>query len=30
LYPKPFSKVKGKNKLIFSEIKNYHRIYEWV
>lgn len=30
LYPKPFSKVKGKKKLIFSEIKNYHRIYEWV
>lgn len=30
LYPEPFSKVKGKEKLIFSEIKNYHRIYEWV
>ncbi|MDX6191621.1 hydroxymethylglutaryl-CoA synthase family protein [Flavobacterium sp. FlaQc-52] len=30
LYPEPFSKVKGKKKLIFSEIKNYHRIYEWV
>ncbi|KIC00730.1 3-hydroxy-3-methylglutaryl-ACP synthase [Flavobacterium sp. JRM] len=30
LFPKPFSKVKGKKKLIFSEIKNYHRIYEWV
>ncbi len=29
-YAKPYSKVKGKNRLIFSEIRNYHRIYEWV
>lgn len=30
LYPEAFNHVKGKNKLIFSEIKNFHRIYEWV
>ena len=30
LNPKAFSHVKGKNKLIFTEIKDYHRIYEWV
>lgn len=25
-----YKHVKGKNKLVFSEIKDYHRIYEWV
>ncbi|WP_103865517.1 hydroxymethylglutaryl-CoA synthase family protein [Aquimarina sp. I32.4] len=30
LYPKAFNHVKGKNKLIFSEIEDYHRKYEWV
>lgn len=30
LHPTPFSHVQGKNRLIFSEIKNFHRIYEWV
>lgn len=30
LYPKAFNHVKGKNRLIFSEIKDFHRIYEWV
>ena len=30
LFPKPFQHVEGKNKLIFSEIRDYHRIYEWV
>jgi polyketide biosynthesis 3-hydroxy-3-methylglutaryl-CoA synthase-like enzyme PksG len=25
-----FNHVCGKNRLIFSEIKNFHRIYEWV
>ncbi len=30
LYPEPFKHVKGKGKLIFSEIKDYHRKYEWV
>ena len=30
LFPEPISHIKGKNRLIFSEIKNFHRIYEWV
>jgi polyketide biosynthesis 3-hydroxy-3-methylglutaryl-CoA synthase-like enzyme PksG len=30
IYPRPFSHVKGKNRIIFSEINNYHRKYEWV
>lgn len=30
VFPVPFSHVQGKNKLIFSEIKNFHRIYNWV
>ena len=25
-----YNKLKGKNKLVLSEIKNYHRIYKWV
>lgn len=25
-----FKHVQGKNRLVFSEIKDYHRIYEWV
>jgi len=29
-FPKPFSHVKGKNKLVFSAIKEFHREYEWV
>ncbi len=30
LYPEVFSHVQGKNRLVFSEIKDYHRKYEWV
>ena len=30
LHPEPFRHVQGKNRLILSEIKEYHRIYEWV
>ena len=30
LFPKPLSHVRGKGRLIFKEIKNFHRIYEWV
>ena len=30
LHPEAFSHVQGENKLIFSEIKDFHRIYEWV
>lgn len=30
LYPEPFSHVQGKNRLVLSEIKDYHRKYEWV
>jgi polyketide biosynthesis 3-hydroxy-3-methylglutaryl-CoA synthase-like enzyme PksG len=29
-FPKAFSHVAGKGRLVFSEIKNYHRIYEFV
>jgi len=29
-FPKPFAHVKGKNKLVFSAIKEFHRKYEWV
>lgn len=29
-FPRAFERVEGKNRLIFSEIKNYHRIYQWV
>ena len=29
-FAKFFNRLLGKNKLVFSEIKNYHRIYEWV
>ncbi|MEJ5103701.1 MULTISPECIES: hydroxymethylglutaryl-CoA synthase family protein [Chryseobacterium] len=29
-FPKPFNHVKGKNKLVFSAIKDFHRKYEWV
>ncbi|WP_317048441.1 hydroxymethylglutaryl-CoA synthase family protein [Chitinophaga flava] len=29
-FPMAFKHVKGKNRLVFSEIKNYHRIYQWV
>jgi len=29
-YPKPFSYIKGKNRLVFSEISDFHRKYEWV
>ena len=29
-FPKAFGHVQGKNRLIFSEIKDYHRLYEWV
>lgn len=30
LYPKAFNHVKGNNRLVFSEIEDFHRIYEWV
>ncbi|KAA1246064.1 hydroxymethylglutaryl-CoA synthase family protein [Aquimarina sp. RZ0] len=30
MFPKSFNLVKGKNRLVFSEIKNFHRIYSWV
>lgn len=30
LYPKAFKHVQGKNRLIFSSIKDFHRKYEWV
>ena len=30
LHPESYSHVKGKGRLIFSEIENYHRKYEWV
>jgi polyketide biosynthesis 3-hydroxy-3-methylglutaryl-CoA synthase-like enzyme PksG len=30
LFPEPYSHVQGQNRLVFSEIKEYHRIYEWV
>lgn len=29
-FPKTFSYVEGKNRLVFAAIKNFHRIYEWV
>ena len=29
-FPKVFETIEGKNKIVFSEIKNFHRIYEWV
>jgi polyketide biosynthesis 3-hydroxy-3-methylglutaryl-CoA synthase-like enzyme PksG len=29
-FPQVYEKVKGGNKLVFSEIKDYHRIYQWV
>lgn len=30
IYPGAFKHVSGKGRLIFSEIKDYHRIYKWV
>ncbi|WP_136667786.1 hydroxymethylglutaryl-CoA synthase family protein [Flavobacterium sp. H122] len=30
LFPNAFKHIEGKNRLVFSEIKDYHRIYEWV
>jgi polyketide biosynthesis 3-hydroxy-3-methylglutaryl-CoA synthase-like enzyme PksG len=30
IYPLAFNHVKGKNRVIFSGINNYHRKYEWV
>ncbi len=29
-FPEPYAHVKGKNKLVFSEIKDFHRKYEFV
>ena len=29
-FPEAFKHVQGKNRLVFSEIKDYHRKYEWV
>lgn len=29
-FPAPYAYVKGKGRLVFSEIKDFHRIYEWV
>ncbi|WP_307734946.1 hydroxymethylglutaryl-CoA synthase family protein [Chitinophaga nivalis] len=29
-FPETFKHVEGKNRLVFSEIKNFHRIYKWV
>lgn len=29
-FPKPYSHVEGKQRLVFSEIRDYHRLYEWV
>ncbi len=29
-FPEPYQYVRGKNRLIFSEVKDYHRKYEWV
>lgn len=29
-FPEAFKHVQGKNRLVFSEIKDYHRIYEFV
>jgi polyketide biosynthesis 3-hydroxy-3-methylglutaryl-CoA synthase-like enzyme PksG len=29
-FPQAYKHVQGKNRLVFSEIKNYHRIYEFV
>lgn len=28
--PEPFEHMKGKNRLVLSEIKNYHRKYKWI
>lgn len=30
LFPRPFSQIEGKNRLVLSEINNYHREYRWV
>lgn len=30
LFPKPYAHVAGKNRLIFSEVKDFHRKYTWV
>ncbi len=30
LHPEPFKHVQGKNRLVLSEIDNYHRKYKWV
>jgi polyketide biosynthesis 3-hydroxy-3-methylglutaryl-CoA synthase-like enzyme PksG len=29
-FPNVFNLIKGKSKLVFSEIKDFHRIYEWI
>lgn len=29
-FPQVYENVKGRNRLVFSEIKDYHRIYQWV
>jgi polyketide biosynthesis 3-hydroxy-3-methylglutaryl-CoA synthase-like enzyme PksG len=29
-FPAPFRRITGKNRLVFSEIKEFHRKYEWV
>ena len=29
-FPHVYKKVKGSNRLVFSEIRDYHRIYQWV
>lgn len=29
-FPHVYEKIKGRNRLVFSEIKDYHRIYQWV
>ena len=30
LYPGAFERVKGRDKLVFSAVKDYHREYQWV
>lgn len=30
VFPMAYKHVEGKNRLVFSEIKDYHRIYDWV
>lgn len=29
-YPEAFAQVKGKNRLVFTEIKDFHRQYKWM